>query len=597
MRQLRIVGYTLLAIASVWGATKTWAAEETIPGDRRLPPEIVGYLRISSIQDLKQKWGETALGELGKLKEMGAFWQELRGPLETLSEQVENQLGLTLTDVLSIPQGEFTLAVIQPRGQRIAVAALLDFGENRDAVQKLLAKADEAALDEGAKRSEVEFEGANIVVYSQTLNPEGAPAPRTAEPVTVAHCIKDTFLLIGSRADTLKSILTRWDGTHDQTFAEQKVYSYIRNQCRDPQSDAEPPLVWFVDPVGIAQGFIASAGANPQAAMVMAFIPTLGLDKFKGIGGTLELATEEFDSVSRTLVYMEPRPTGVLKFLQFQASPQSPPKWASAEASTYFSINWDVVQAYAAVDSLYDMAAGAGAFSRMIDELAEDEEGPQVHIKNDIVDQLTGTIQVVGEPGGKEEDAERFIVALELKDEGKMGEILASLAKTPGFPGKPREFEGTTIYEIAALGADDAEEEDEEGAEEENAEAGDATVGAVAIHGKQLLIATDVTRLEEVIRPNAGNALVDSPMYQSVARQFPAQTSSISFQRADLQLKALYETFQSGNSEDLFGLDIDFSQLPPFEVIRPFLTPSGSYMRPDERGLFLNSFSLHRADK
>ena len=573
----------LLAVASVW-STANCPAADAIPGDRRMPPEVVGFLRIDSIQNLKQKWAETALGELGKLEEMAPFWDELKGPIETFSEQIENQVGLSLKDILTIPQGELAIAVLQPKGQKISVAALLDFGENREAMQKLLDKADEAALDEGAKRSEVDFEGATIVVYSQKLE-DGAP--KTAEPVTVAHCIKDSVLIIGSRAETLKSILTRWDVTHDQTFAEEKIYSYIKSQCRTPNSDAEPPLIWYIDPVGIAMGVISSAGgANAFAAIGV--VSALGLDKFKGIGGTVELATEEFDSVSRTMVYMEPKPTGVLKFLQFPASPQAPPKWASAEASTYFSINWDVSQAFAAVDAIYDMVYGAGAMGRHIDTLAEDEEGPHVHIKSDIIDQLTGTIQVVGEPGGEQDDGERYVVALELKDEAKMGQILATLAKLPEFPGKPREFEGTTIYEISAMGADD--EEDEEAAE--------GSVGAVAIHGKQLLLATDVTLLEAAIRPNAGNgSLAETPMYQSVAKQYPAQTSSISFQRTDLQLKSLYESFQSGDSEDLFGLEIDFTRLPVFEVVRPYLTPSGSYLRPDERGLFMNSFSLHREGK
>ena len=45
--------------------------------------------------------------------------------------------------------------------------------------------------------------------------------------------MKDSFLVVGTDQAVLKTVLTRWDGKHDRVLAENDVYRYIVDKCRD----------------------------------------------------------------------------------------------------------------------------------------------------------------------------------------------------------------------------------------------------------------------------------------------------------------------------------------------------------------------------
>jgi hypothetical protein len=338
----------------------------------------------------------------------------------------------------------------------------------------------------------------------------------------------------------------------------------------------------------VRSALTAAGQTNPQAAFIQGLIPTLGLDKFKGLGGTVEFVTKDFDSISRFLDYFEPPKTGLLKIFEFPTSANTPPKWVSARSSNYMRLNWDVETAYDAIRTLYDNFAGEDALERMIEQLASAEGGPHVNLKKDVIDQMAGTFRVTSEVTDPDKlGSERYLVAVELKDEAAFSKTLAAIAKTEGFPGKPRDFQGTTIYEFPV-----SKDEDEK----EDKDSGPAPTPAIAVTHKNLMFTSDVALIERVIREDSTQeALADTPEYQRVARFYPEKTSSISYQRSDVQLRALYEMLRSGQADQLLGdIKIDFSKLPPFEVIRPFLTPSGSYMVPDDKGLFFSSFTLRK---
>jgi len=119
---------------------------------------------------------------------------------------------------------------------------------------------------------------------------------------------------------------------------------------------------------------------------------------------------------------------------------------------------------------------------------------------------------------------------------------------------------------------------------------------AVSITRKHLMFATHVQELEAALRSDADKeSLVDSDAYKVVAKRFPEQTSSLSFQRSDAQLKMIYDALKSGALTEAFSHDdfqIDTSTLPEFEVLKKYFQPSGGYMQPDDRGWFMVGFSL-----
>ncbi|MBI5760787.1 MAG: hypothetical protein HZA46_19885 [Planctomycetales bacterium] len=579
MRYLRSCVLALLSF--VWLVPVATAADR-VPGDRRLPPQVLGYVSVRNVPELKADWKKTALGQLSQEKELAEFWQEVEKQLDNVSGIIQSKIGVGLNDILALPQGEVAVAVVQLPGKKLSVAVFLDAGENEQTVTKLLAKGTEAAEEHGVKRSTEEFEGIELVIHTRP-KVEDDDTKKDGTPEQIAYFRKDGNLIASSDVDTLKSIITRWDGKHEQTFAETDIYRQLVAACRDEQNDNPPAVTWFIDPIGLVKGVLTSdpRANTPQMTLMLTMLPTLGIDKFKAVGGTVDLATGDYDTITRTLVYLDSPPTGVINLFQFPAVDHTPPKWIPAQSDAYFGLNWDLGKAVNTVESLVDMFQGAGAFRKLLDQVADREEFGKLHPKKDLLDHLSGRLHIVSDLADpKNLESQRILVAAELKNAAAMKKTLAVISKLEGFPGKVRKFQGETVIELSGFGGGDAE-----------------TMMGFCVSRDYLMFASNVTLLEQVLRTDGDqDSLANLPAYQRLAKKFPAESSMISFERENTQLKAMYELLRSGEATRQFGeseaFSLDFSKLPEFDVIRKYLSPSASYMRPDKLGLLWIGFTL-----
>lgn len=588
----RIMAWVVICIVTSLTGLASLHAADAVPADRRLGNDVIGFLSIRNISELKAGWAKTQFGLMMQDKELQPFLSQFEPHWNKVTQEFESQVGLPLMDLLNVPSGEFAIAAVHSAGKQIGGVAFLDFGDKRETLDKVLEKMN-AALIEGdrAKRSEEEIEGTQVVIYTFPENEDESEdeeeTPKIKGFNSVAFFIKDTSLVVASRTDILKSVLTRWDGQNERIFAEKQAYKYIKERCKNENAATPSEMIFFIDPIGITKAALAASGADSnQSALFLGTLPSLGLDKLRGIGGSAELGSEQFDSASRMMVYIEPPTTGVLTAFQFPPIAMAPPKWVTADVGTYASVNWDVAGAYTTVESMYDTFLGQGAWAKIIDDLAEEEDGPKIHIKRDIIDNLAGRIVIYGVSPEKTDDeaeelvAEHYVFALELKDDAPIRGAIEKLMDLGGFPGKAREFKGEKIIEFV-------EEESEQ-----------PLRPAITIAMKQLAIATHVAELESLLQNDPDReSLVDTDLYKEVAKKFPNQVSWISFQRADTQLKAIYDGIKGGAlAQDLTEEDSEFkldtTTLPDFEVLRKYLKPSGSYLIPDEKGWFMMTFQL-----
>jgi len=577
---------TALAITS-----QPAAAAELVPGERLLPPNVLFYLSVPSVPKLKQQCGKSLLGQLRKDEELADFWSDVEAQLDRFSSKVESETGVKLRELLAVPSGQVTAAFVQPFGGEPGPVGILEFGENEESVNKLLDKAAESLADQGAERTVQDFEDTQIVVYTmggddvdvdlEGDQEEGNESDEQEERRQFTYFVKDSSIVFSSNVTILEAVLARWDGEHGQTFADNEVFNYIIKRCRE--EDADSLVTWYVDPIGLLRTVMTSAGqGNMQVQMILGFLPALGIGNLKAIGGGLDMATEQYDSVSRAMMYIESPTSGLLNVFQFPAVQQAPPEWISADVASYFQANWAVGDAYSAVEMLVDTFKGPGSFAAMIDQMANAEGGPNIHLKKDLIDQLTGEIHMVSDVDEENPlGSGRLLIAWDTKDADDMKALLASVAKVPGFPGTSREFRGETVYELP-LGAG--------GLGNPN-----ATMALSVVQG-HLAITSDVTMIEQVIRADTDQpALVDSEAYRAIAAQFPENTSMVAFQKQDTQVQAAYEMLRSGQTGiEAFVEGLDFSKLPPFETIKKYLAPTGSYASPDEYGAIFVSFTLKK---
>ena len=582
---LSAIGFAVLAMGQ--GAF----ADEPIPSERRLPKNVVAYLSLRDVAEFKSQWSKTLFGQMVDDDALADFRADLLKHFNEASEKIESQLGLGLSDLLSIPHGEIAAAGLVLPGGKLSGVLFLDFGDRQETVQKLIDKASES-LSENHKRTEEEVDDTKIIAY-QAEGEEGKKPQAAA-----AYFMKDSFLVIGTHVAALKEVLKRWDGRHDQTLADNETYHYILDKCRDETSDARPQFVWYLNPVTLAQSAVASLPQLPaQVGMAMGVIPIIGLDKFKGAGGTLDMAHGEFDTVSRTLIVLDRSNQGIVNAFQFDTAAMTPPKWLSSDWSGYMAINWNAAKAYSTVETLVDMLVGPGTLGNQVQNLADNQLGG-IHLKKDVTDQLTGMFHIIEDDGasGGKSAAEGILYAIQIKNAAAARATLAKLAGLPGVKITEREFQGETLYEMETAGGDDDDDD----------EAGSGKMGLVVTEGN-VMIATDVRLLERVLRGVGDReTLADSAAYKHIARKFPAKTNSIGYNRQDTQLKDITDAMKSGQLNvyltaltggfDFFGLfdfsSVDFSKLPDFDSLKKYMPPSGSFMEQDARGLKITSFSL-----
>jgi hypothetical protein len=588
---------SLLVLATL--GTSCPAQTTSVSAPKRLPPDVVAYISVPNASELKKRFNASQMGLLIADPAMADFVADVKMAIANASKESEAQGGINIESLLAIPDGNITIAGLAGGPKGLGYVVMLDFGKNRSTVDKLIAKMAEGLANEGAKKTQVEVGDFSITNFKLPVPPANPNTPGAAPPRSLTNLgwfIDGSMLVVGNGTDTLKGVIARWDGKHSSTFGDNPVYRYIAEKGA---SDGPAPIAeWYLDPIALVTGMINGVDPNNfQAQLILGFLPTLGLDKIKAIGGTINMGTPKYEEISRTVIYVDPPRTGALDLLKFPATSQSPPKWVPANATSYMSLNWDLQAAWRGIGTLVDSfnPQGPGTFENLINQLATQEGGPMIHPKKDFIDHLSGRIQFVSDATQPEQAGElpggRMLFALGVKNVDGLKATIAKLVNTPGSPVTTRQFQGETIYELPSP-----------------AQLGNAAGGKIGISIAQgnLMIGIPETLLEQALRGDV-EPLSASADYKRLATSFPAQASSIGYARQNTQLKTIYQMLRTGNLPGVApgagfpggggGLPFDLKKLPPFSVVQKYLHSSGSYIIPDKNGAVMVSFSPRKASK
>ncbi|OYW19090.1 MAG: hypothetical protein B7Z55_09510 [Planctomycetales bacterium 12-60-4] len=471
----------------------------------------------------------------------------------------------------NLPQGEITFAVVEKPARKLNAVLLFDYGENQATIDMLLEKLNGALKDGGAEHTTETISDVEVQVF-EFPKTDGNPYNK------LAYFSAESYFVVASDVAVVKAVLERWEGGSDETLAKDEVFAYIFDKCAT--EDQEPAVKWYLDLIGLVKGGIAMVqGQNPQigmqAGMALGFLPVLGLDALKGMGGGFDLGVGPYDSVSKTFIYAEQPPTGVMAAFQFPAIAQSPPKWVSADATMYVGLNWNVAEAYLAIESIIDSFVGPGSTAREIEKMATAEDGPQVHLRKDLLDNIEGKLNLVTLSSEEDdEDAEgpkipAVTFTISLKDATAIKRVLDKASQTDGFPGEITEIEGETVYNLPLDGGQ---------------------IMSIAVVGSDLAFSTTTSGLEAVIAGEARESLASSEDYKELAKHIPSKTSMMSFSQQDTQMQSAYEALKGGEAFNVEGFDL--SKLPDFEALMKYAKPTATYCIPDENGTLFVGFSL-----
>ena len=574
---------TILASAVMLGGLCGVAAAQTadtkVLSNQILPKDTYFYMSVPSVEEMKATFQESSSGRMWEDPALEEFKTEMNsafaGEVADSFSKIHDAIGLTVEELMAIPTGEATVA-ISKSSNKLGVILFLDYGSHESEVRSLLEKAAGALNNvNDLESSDIEHDGTELTMYKIT-NEISKKTPLAKE---FGWFLKDERLVISNSSALMKSTLDNWQGDSEKSLVHNDVYAYIMEKCES--SPGSGLMTTYVDPVGLFTALVETGSLGQQgmvASMAIGSFQAFGINQLKGFGSSGEMGGEEFEGVSRAFLYCEQPLQGAMQVFQLDKVNVVPPSWVKNNVSAWAATKWKAGEAYAAVETLVDMFQGAGAFEGMIDGLAN--QGPGIHIKNDIIDQLDGKLQLVIAPADRASKAQTddMLFVVGLKDNEKVANMLNKITSEPGFPGETREINGATVYEI---------------------EPPNGQKIAFTVANSQLLVSIGGNQLEQALRDNDDlRPLSESDDFKEVSEHFQEGALAVTFSRPALQYRRMYDMVRDGDAaenfpgmEDLFS-KIDFSKLPSFDVIEKYMAPTGGFWIGDENGVLMETFSL-----
>ena len=576
---------------------------ERPPAQQLLPADTAVFISVSDAGDLSARFMNTSMGRMSQDPQMKPFVEHVYGSLADVVAGMQDRVGLSLPEMLAIPQGEVSLAVIAPEGETPVVVLLVDAGEHLGNVRTLLLKGAAAMEQQGAKKSEETVGTTKLTVYD-------AVGPRQRK---VAFFEKDSTVVAGSSPEVLKQLLAAWGGQQKATLAESGKFTAIMRRCEGTRQ-TRPQVFWYVDPVAVMR---SAALRNTQLQLAVAILPALGLDGLQGLGGSLTLDAGQFDSITQLHFLMESPRTGILEMIALDSGDTTPERWIPADVATYTTVHWNIEKSYRTLISLYDGFTGEGAFSREMDNRIKSPTG--LDFEQDLLPMLSGRVTHftwVERPVTPFSQATGL--AFELKDSEAVAKVAERIVEKNKTVLARKSVAGKDYFQLAPPptaaasppGAPPTGEAPPPGAPP----AGPRPVPCFGIVGKYLLFTDRPSLMEKVLAMAAepGDGLAAQLDFKLVASRIrreagTAKPAMIRFVRPEEAMRILYEVALADGTRELLhrrgernpllrSLDsaLEARPLPPFAVLEQYLAPAGALMIDDETGIHFTSFSLRR---
>jgi hypothetical protein len=578
----------VLLAAAVVLTSAAIARAERPSATKLLPIETVAFVRIADAPELADKLLETNFGRMGndpKLKPLvGALW----GTAVTELANAEEELGVSIAEILRIPQGEVCIALIGSDESRPSVVALLDCGKHVSKLEKIIDRGVEELKNNGGSERTEMFLGTRLHIFD---------VPGQENPPIYAK--KDGTIIASNNIDVLKGVLAAWNGKakKDAEFlSDNKSYIAVMKQCGDA---TKPQLRWFVDPIALAKS--ATIG-NAGAEIGIALLPTLGADGLQAIGGTIALATDKYDTLVHVHLLLDNPREGVLTLAAFKPAATTPEPWVPDDIANYTTLSWDVQKTYTKLSEITDSFQSEGAMSRRMQKFFKDRF--EVDFEKELLPLVEGRVTHTSrfrKPATPQ--GEGHMLGIKLTDAKAAEKLLKKLIKPIDAFIEKKVLAGNTVYYVKGPEADGVPEEVRD------------DPPAFCILDDYLLAASQGSLLESAIRTSKdpsrslAKALDFKLISSKIRRTAGSEPVMFSFHRPDRAVEQLYGLVQSKQTREalktrsegnrfLTGVDKALSNnpLPPFKVLKQYLTPGGTVLTDGPTGLHWMAFSLKRGE-
>ncbi len=620
LETLRLTGFQLLIAFSLVSSAS--GEDKDIPGAPRLiPSDTLAYVRLDSAEQFRKDFTESSVGQMLNDPALKPLSGEVYQILAELFQQVGNVLGVSLDELLAIPQGQVAVAVMpanlseyqqelaeeeeddespeairrriaRKRRQQNAVSGvfIMEADKNVDTLMGLMDKMEQAVISGGYIRRTTKVEGTEMV----KLLP-----PRQGRP-EIEFFEKEGTVVLGIGYDTAGKVLEHWsDNSEDETLADRSDFVSIMSRCVGAES-TRPQVTFFVDPYRIAERVVKSGGA---AAFVWPIIEQLGLPKLRGIGGSSFSGGEVFESIAHMHILIDPPRDGGLGVLRPEVVESAPPKWVPANVASYTSMKWDFETTYENIDKVIAQFQGEGPMKRFVEDPAMQQFG--VSIREDLLENLTGRYVNCGwvEPSAKL-NSRVAVHAMELNDSLKAKNLIAKFRERRPNDLTVETIGGAVVYFARSPG---------EGQLPENfriPEPGLMVLGKWLIYSDSREMFTRITRANQESLPRLINVLEFELVTSELGGKLDGEKPFlVSFLRGAEYMKQVYDLAKAPGTRGMLRQAsenapfagrivsmLEQNQLPDFEKFEKYFAPSGTFAYDEPAGIHFGSFTL-RADE
>ncbi len=578
-----------LAGLALWIALVPAAmAQERPPADHLLPRSTLVMISVTDVPELIEKFDNTSIGRMSQDPKMKPLMSDLYMSIRGAITEFEDTVGLSLTELLKIPQGEITFALVpDEESNELIPVLLIDVGKQLPKAKKLVEFGVGEIEKTGVKKLEETVSGTKIITYAIT---QGDP---------LSYFEKDATYGISNRPDVLKQILEIWNGDEGKTLSENKSYAAIMQRCGGTE-DERPQVIAFVDPIGIMH---QTSRGDLGAQLTLAMLPPLGVDGIKGVGASVIFDTAQFESILHLHLLLDAPRSGVLKMIAFEPGDMTPERWVPRDAATYMTVHWDVETTYKELTKVYDSFRGDGAWAVMVQRAFDEVD---VNFEEELLPTLDGRLTYVSwfdRP--VTQFSQNHLVAVKLDDTKVAQKILDNVVERflDGEDGAGREtFGGRVFYQQQRPPRNEDDDRPPEPAP------------CVGILDGYLILTSNAPIYKRAISTMSGTSgsLADELDFKLIASKIKRQPGGgrpamISFSRPEETMRFLYDLVHADRTRDglrrgaennpfLKSINeaLEKNPMPPFSVLKRYLAPTGAMVVDDKTGLHLMQFTLRR---
>src|SRR3954469_1073984 len=139
-------------------------AQAPTPPENVLPDTTFAFLKVHDAQALRQAFAQSQFGQLWADPAMKAWKDDLVEKIDEAGKPLKEKIGVSIRELLEIPQGAISLAVVGRDDPKNPAAVLIsaDAGNNAETMTKVLTRATQQGEQKGAKVSTETFQGSTL---------------------------------------------------------------------------------------------------------------------------------------------------------------------------------------------------------------------------------------------------------------------------------------------------------------------------------------------------------------------------------------------------------------------------------------------------